>query len=232
MGRPVWTPKKLLSDQGTEFCNEIFTALARPLDMEHRTTFAYHPEGNGMCERRNQEVIRRLRQYTADWQAYDRWENCLPYVQFMINTCFHAALGTSPYALVFGQFPQYQTNLLRASGDTVHIETETPEGYIEELNAWLDHARSKAREMQRSVIQGREGDRPRRPEVQPGQLVLLCPPHRATKLAPNFIGPFRVIQVLDFGLEVQKLDDSSLRRVHVERVMPFINPCDTGRIDH
>ncbi len=217
-------PRRLLSDQGTEFCNEIFTALARPLDIEHHTTFAYHPEGNGMCERRNQEVIRRLRQYAADWQAYDRWEFCLPYVQFMINTCYHAALGTSPFELVFGKFPRYHGNMLPNSGDEVFIQTESPDEYIQELNAWLDHAKAKARQVQRTVLREREDDGPSRPDVQVGQLVLLSPPHRAAKLAPNYLGPFRVTQVLDFGLEVQKLDDQSLRRVHIDRVLPFTDP--------
>lgn len=48
-----WAPKEILSDQGTEFNNQVVDALLKANYVEHRVTSAYHPRTNGLVERVN-----------------------------------------------------------------------------------------------------------------------------------------------------------------------------------
>ena len=47
------SPRVLVSDNGSEFVNEIFANLLDVYKTVHRTTVAYHPSSNGLVERRN-----------------------------------------------------------------------------------------------------------------------------------------------------------------------------------
>jgi len=43
-------PKELLSDQGTEFCNQIVNSLCQLHGIRHTLSSAYHPQTNGLVE--------------------------------------------------------------------------------------------------------------------------------------------------------------------------------------
>src|SRR6185295_4845010 len=47
------TPKKMLSDQGTEFLNETIKALQDVMGIKGTHSTPYHPQANGMTERMN-----------------------------------------------------------------------------------------------------------------------------------------------------------------------------------
>src|SRR3954465_13761529 len=49
-------PKELLSDQGTEFCNQIVNALCTLHRIRHTLSSAYYPQTNGLVERFNQTL--------------------------------------------------------------------------------------------------------------------------------------------------------------------------------
>ena len=41
------TPRAIVSDEGTHFCNKFFESLLSKYGVRHRTTLAYHPQCNG-----------------------------------------------------------------------------------------------------------------------------------------------------------------------------------------
>lgn len=43
--------KVLITDQGREFCNQVNQIICEILDLDHRTTTAYHPQNNDQTER-------------------------------------------------------------------------------------------------------------------------------------------------------------------------------------
>ena len=59
-------PKILLTDQGTEFNNEIMSKLVKLAGIEHRITSAYHPRTNGQTERFNRTMVEMLSKYTRN----------------------------------------------------------------------------------------------------------------------------------------------------------------------
>ena len=59
-------------------------ALYKRLGIETGLTTAYHPEGNGKVERKNQEVEQYLRLFTNKRQ--DDWATHLPAAEFALNS--------------------------------------------------------------------------------------------------------------------------------------------------
>ncbi|XP_074374763.1 uncharacterized protein LOC141715183 [Apium graveolens] len=54
------TPRVLISDEGTHFCNHKFTALMERYRVNHRVAISYHPQTNGQVEVSNREIKRIL----------------------------------------------------------------------------------------------------------------------------------------------------------------------------
>jgi len=50
------TPKAIISDQGTHFCNSAFESLMRQYGVTHKISTAYHPQTNGQAELANREI--------------------------------------------------------------------------------------------------------------------------------------------------------------------------------
>ena len=68
----------------------------------HTTIHPYSHEENGIVERANQEVIRRLTALVTDKDIRKNWPKYLPYVQRIMNTLVKTSTGVSPTELIFG----------------------------------------------------------------------------------------------------------------------------------
>ena len=53
-------PQRLMSDQGTEFCGNVITAMCSLLGIEKIRTTPYHPQTNGLAERVHQTLQRMI----------------------------------------------------------------------------------------------------------------------------------------------------------------------------
>ena len=96
-------PKTILSDQGTEFVNQVVDELLKTSGVEHKVTSAYHPQTNGLTERFNQTLVQSIKKHTeSDPSTWDKW---LPYVLFAYRTKVHASTGLTPFELMFGRQP-------------------------------------------------------------------------------------------------------------------------------
>ena len=96
-------PEKLLSDNGTEFCNEVLQHCCFVLGVKRIFTTPWHPQTNGMVERFNftlcQELKARVNLQETDWDYY------LPFAVYAYNTSEHSVLKCSPYQAMFGIAP-------------------------------------------------------------------------------------------------------------------------------
>ena len=50
------TPRAVISDEGSHFCNKLFASLLAKYGVKHRVTLAYHPQSNGQVEVSNREI--------------------------------------------------------------------------------------------------------------------------------------------------------------------------------
>ena len=96
-------PRRIVTDGGGEFVNQIHEVLLRLLEVEHSITSAYHPQTNSSAESFNREIIRYLQTRLND--ADDDWEAWLPVIMLAYNTRIHRATQESPFFLTYAHEP-------------------------------------------------------------------------------------------------------------------------------
>ena len=79
------------------------TNFASLLLFEHLIVVAYHPQANGIVERRMKEVMIHLRALAYGNQVRDFWSQYLPLVQQILNDTFDGSIGTQPARIIFGE---------------------------------------------------------------------------------------------------------------------------------
>lgn len=95
-------PKNVLSDNGREFDNQDFRDMCSKFGIEVKTTPAYSPWSNGVCERHNMiltDILKKLKSDTAS-----DWDTCLAWALSAKNSLVNNS-GFSPCQIVFGNNP-------------------------------------------------------------------------------------------------------------------------------
>lgn len=161
---------------------------------------AYHPESDGSTERANRTVTTMVRMCVDDKQ--NNWVLKLPAIEFAINSATSDSTGYAPFFLNSGRIPQSMIWHKDEAYPGVRKFAQTMKDAVLSAHDAILFARIK---------QTRLANRKRKsvPFVN-GDLVYLStknisiPKGRARKLAPKFIGPYRIIE--DFGNASFRLD--------------------------
>lgn len=98
---PYGCPEKILTDRGPAFESQLFQELCTLYNCQKLRTTAYHPQGNGLCEKMNQTLIEMLRTVPPAKRA--DWPTLLPELVYMYNNTIHCSTGYTPYFLMFGR---------------------------------------------------------------------------------------------------------------------------------
>jgi hypothetical protein len=92
-------PKKIVSDQGTQFTSHFWQQLQEALDIHLNFSSSYHPQTGGQIERTNQILEDMLRDYAL--QDKSGWDKKLPYVEFSYNNNYQDSLNMSPFQTLY-----------------------------------------------------------------------------------------------------------------------------------
>nr|GEV71435.1 reverse transcriptase domain-containing protein [Tanacetum cinerariifolium] len=93
------TPRAIISDRGTHFCNDQFTKVMLKYGVTHRLSTAYHPQTSGQVKVSNRGLKRILERTVGENRA--SWSDKLDDASWAFHTAFKTPIECTPYKLVY-----------------------------------------------------------------------------------------------------------------------------------
>nr|GEV21899.1 reverse transcriptase domain-containing protein [Tanacetum cinerariifolium] len=95
------TPRAIISDRGTHFCNDQFTKVMLKYGVTHRLATAYHPQTSRQVKISNRGLKRILERTIGENRA--SWSDKLDDVLWAFRIAFKTPIGCTPYKLLYGK---------------------------------------------------------------------------------------------------------------------------------
>lgn len=219
---------KYLTDNGSQYANELLAELKTLLRTEHEFTVPYSKEENAIVERVNKEVMRHLRAIIFDSRIINTWSHdYLPLVMRILNTAEKETTGVSPAELLFGnviqmdriilhpppkedesstpmQLSEHMASMLKAQADLIKVAQEHQHTHDEFHMSLYNSEYTEYPVNSYVLLAYPDGDRP------------------PNKLKTNLRGPFRVVNLNGSKYTIQNLLTSKNFDVHISRLRPFL----------
>ncbi|GJS10065.1 reverse transcriptase domain-containing protein [Tanacetum coccineum] len=222
------TPRAIISDRGTHFCNDQFAKVMSKYGVTHRLATAYHPQTSGQVEVSNRGLKRILERTVGENRA--SWSDKLDDALWAFRTAFKTPIGCTPYQLVYGKSCHLPVELehkaywalkhvnfdLKTAGDHRKLQ-------LNELNELRDQAyensliyKEKTKKLHDSKIKNRI--------FNVGDQVLLFNSRLkifSGKLKTRWSGPFTIAQVFPYRTVELSQPDGPNFKVNGHRVKHY-----------
>nr|CAD40007.3 OSJNBb0052B05.10 [Oryza sativa Japonica Group] len=186
-------PKKIVSDRGSQFTSNFWKKLQEEMGSKLNFSTAYHPQTDGQTERVNQILEDMLRACALDFGG--SWDKNLPYAEFSYNNSYQASLQMAPYEALYGRKCRTlllwdQTGERQVFGTDILREAEEKVKIIRERLRVAQSRHKSYADNRRRDLSFDEGD----------YVYLRVTPlrgvhrfHTKGKLAPRFVGPYKIV---------------------------------------
>nr|GEU59426.1 reverse transcriptase domain-containing protein [Tanacetum cinerariifolium] len=222
------TPRAIISDRGTHFCNDKFAKVMSKYVVTHRLDTAYHPQTSGQVEVSNRGLKRILERTVGENRA--SWSEKLEDALWAFRTAYKILIGCTPYKLVYGKschLPielehkaywalKHASFVLKTAGDHWKLQ-------LNELNELRDQAyensliyKEKTKKLHDSNIKNRI--------FNVGDRVLLFNSRLkvfSRKLKTRWSGPFTITKVFPYGTIELSQSDGPNFKVNGHRVKHY-----------
>ena len=178
-------PKKLISDRDPRFMSHFGKALAKELGIVWNLSTVYHPQTDGLMERKNQWVEQYLRLVTTNQED---WSTMLPLATLVHNNAKNGTTGFAPNDL-----------LIRREPPATPEQAEGADNPLAEQ--WVTQLRERQILATQALNNAVKKATPTEAKWGVGQKVWLeaknlALPYGTIKLAPRCYGPFKITKVL------------------------------------
>ncbi|GJR77446.1 reverse transcriptase domain-containing protein [Tanacetum coccineum] len=222
------TPRAIISDRGTHFCNDKFAKVMSKYGVTHRLATAYHPQTSGQVEVSNRGLKRILERTVGENHA--SWSDRLDDALWAFRTAYKTPIGCTPYKLVYGKPCHLPIELehraywalkhanfdLKTAGDHRKLQ-------LNELNELRDQAyensliyKERTKKLHDSKIKNRI--------FNVGDQVLLFNSRLkifSGKLKTQWSGPFTITEVFPYGTTKLSHTDGSNFKVNCHRLKHY-----------
>ncbi|GJY15471.1 reverse transcriptase domain-containing protein [Tanacetum coccineum] len=111
------TPRAIISDRGTHFCNDQFAKVMLKYGVTHRLSTAYHLQTSGQVEVSNHGLKRILERTVGEHRA--SWSDKLDEALWALRTAFKTPIGCTPYKLAYENSLIYKEKTKRIHGSKI-----------------------------------------------------------------------------------------------------------------
>jgi RNase H-like domain found in reverse transcriptase/Reverse transcriptase (RNA-dependent DNA polymerase)/Integrase zinc binding domain len=215
-------PLNITSDRDTRFNNELYQAYSKYWGIKLSMTSSYHPKGDGLVEKLNQNLINYLTCYVNDNRS--NWNDLLSNASVAYNCKTHSSTGYAPQFLLLGYRMRnpfrikstFKPTQVKSLDEHLKLQQQAHELALLKLKQANDKMKSNYDKYRRDI------------HYKVGDLVYLSREHLRSsgnqKLMKHFIGPFEILEIIKEGSAVRiKLPPnySSIHNViNVERLKP------------
>lgn len=193
------TPRRLISDNGTQFISAVMQKVTYCLGIEQQFTPVYHPAANPV-ERRNRELKTQLAIQVGE--QHSEWPDKLHSIRFALNSATCQSTGYTPAFLTFGRELRTPSEVHRDLRHIVQSENFIPEitpRLLRMAETLHDAQETHELEQDRRKQYADKRSNPS-PRYQPGDLVWVethllssTAQGRSSKLNPRRDGPYRIV---------------------------------------
>ena len=189
-------PMQIKSDRGRQFECELFREMCVMLDVSHKMSTPFHPQGNSRVERMVKVVGNLI---SAFCETYKEWDKNLPLLTFAYRSTVHEVTGFTPNFVMTGREISLPLDVMLETLNPEEKKT-VPE-YVQSLQTRLQGCFGQVREKLKQAGERQKryynlsahGDR-----YKPGDLVYLREKTRkkqvSPKLMPKWKGPYLVVK--------------------------------------